>query len=529
MRALLPLLLALGVGLAPAARAAGEEEQEEAKKEEAKKKDFLKGGEGQAEGKGGETGAAAEEGAAADDAAAREADMFGGGESAAPAPVPLEPAAPGGSAPGAASGDKRLDEPTLSDGLISGMLSKADDPLTVGGQLSLRLQYTWADAHAPQASYLSSPSLLHLFLDARPSERVRAYARGRLTYDFTLQDGRDAQGLPGEALGTLLDQLWLKADIGEVVYLTVGRQPIRWGSGRFWNPTDFLNQQRRDPLAIVDERVGPTLLKLHFPVESLGWNFYAVANLDGASSPEEIGGALRGEFLFGPVELAASAAYRKDQPVRLGLDASAGVWLLDLRLEAAVVYDDETPYWKGRFDPLAGDLPYALRRHDRWIPQVTAGAELAFNYSDEDSLILGVEYFFNDAGYPDEGLYDWLLLRTFEGEGGFTPFYLGRHYLAGYAVLMYPGSWNDTTFVLSGIGNLSDRTGILRLDWQVRVLTYLDVAVFGAVRLGGDGEFHYGLDVPAVGEIPGLPVEYQNGFSIGAPRLELGLWLTLAL
>ncbi|HOX47269.1 MAG TPA: hypothetical protein PK668_26990 [Myxococcota bacterium] len=458
--------------------------------------------------------------------------MFGGGEAAAPAPVPMEPVAPGGSGAGsgAASGDRRLDEPTLSDGLISGLLAKADDPLTVGGQLSLRLQYTWADEHARNENVLSSPSLLHLFLDARPNEHVRAYASGRLTYDFTLQDGRDAQGMPGEALGTLLDQLWLKADIGEVVYLTVGRQPIRWGSGRFWNPTDFLNQQRRDPLAILDERVGPTLLKLHFPVESLGWNFYAVANLDGASSPEELGGALRGEFLFGPVELAATAAYRKDQPVRLGLDASAGVWLLDLRLEAAVVYDDHTPYWKGDFvwDPPA--LPYALSRDDRWIPQVTAGAELSFKYSDEDSLILGVEYFFNDAGYPDEGLYDWLLLQAFEGEGGFTPFYLGRHYLAGYAVLMGPGSWNDTTVLLSGIGNLNDLTGILRLDWQVRVLTYLDVAVFGAVRLGGDGEFHYGTEYKMEDPPnPLVPEPLRYGFSIGAPRLEVGVWLTLAL
>ena len=38
MRALLPLLLALGVGLAPAAWAAGDEEQEEAKKEDEKER-----------------------------------------------------------------------------------------------------------------------------------------------------------------------------------------------------------------------------------------------------------------------------------------------------------------------------------------------------------------------------------------------------------------------------------------------------------------------------------------------------------
>jgi hypothetical protein len=482
----------------PAALAAGQEAQAKGQEEDS------------ARGK-------AEEGTSGDEAQ-REDEMFGGEE---------EPAAPVAS-PDALAGS--FDEPVRSSGLISDLLARADNPLTVGGSLSLRFQYAWADEHAAgQANLLSSPSRLYLFLDARPSERLRAFARGRLTYDFTLQDGRDGSGLPAEALGTALDELWLKADIGQVVYLTLGRQPVRWGSGRFWNPTDVLNAQRRDPLAFLDERVGPTLVKLHFPVESLGWNLYAVASLDNAKGPEDIGGALRGEFLFGPVELAASLGYRKDRPLKLGLDASCGVWLLDLRLEAAVTYDERAPHWKGRFAPEAPVFPTAEVRDTRWIPQVTAGLEVQIQYSDEDYFILGAEYFFNDMGYPGAELYDWLLLETFQGRGGFSPFYLGRHYAAGYLVLLYPGSWNDTVITLSGLGNLSDRTGLVRLDWRVRLLTYLDLAFFGAVRLGGRGEFHYGVTVPPLTGVPGVPEAYQQGFSIPAARLELGLWLTLAL
>jgi hypothetical protein len=456
------------------------------------------------------------EAAAQEPEAGREEELFGGEDRPAPPPAKADAASP-------------LDEPVRTGGVISDMLQKADDPLQIGGQLSLRFQYAWADEHAPEPHLLSSPSRLYLFLDSRPNDRVRAFVRGRLDYDFTLADGADASGLPAEALGVALDQLWLKADVGRVMYLTIGRQPIRWGCGRFWNPTDFLNQQQRDPLAIFDERVGPTLVKLHFPVESINSNFYVVANLDNAKTPKDIGVAGRAEFAFEQGEVSASVAWRNGQPLKLGLDASVGVSILDLRAEAAVTYDDEKTYWRGTFDPLAGALPQGVIRDDRWSPQVTAGIEAQISYSDEDFLILGAEYFFNDMGYEDAGLYDWLLLQTASGAGGFAPFYLGRHYLAGYAALPFPGSWNNTSITLSGIGNLNDRTGILRLDWQVRVLTYLDIAVFVDARLGDRGEFHYGATVPPLAGVPGVPEAYQKGFSIPAPRLEAGVWLTLAL
>ena len=448
--------------------------------------------------------------------AAREADIFGGEEEE-------EEAAP------AKTSDSPLDEPVRSAGMIRDLLQEADDPLTIGGTLSIRLNYTWADAFTDDEHILTSPNMVYLFLDARPSPRLRAFVRGRLMYDPTLQDGLSASGLPADALAVTLDQLWLKADIARVVYITIGRQPIRWGSNRFWNPTDVLNQQRRDPLAFYDERVGPTLLKLHFPVESLGWNFYALAGMDDVKHPDQIIGALRGEFLVGPIEAALSASYGKDRPLRLGADLSAGIWLLDLRMEASFAYDDHKKYWEGEFDAAALKTPAARDLSGRWIPQLAAGAEIQIMYTDQDYMIIGVEYFSNPWGYDSADLYDWLLLQSAGGEQAFTPFYLGQHYLAGYIMFPSPGSWNDTTIALSGLGNLSDLTGLIRLNWQVRVLTYLDLAFFAAARLGDRGEFHYGVTVPPLAGDANVPDAYKKGFSIYAPRLEFGVWATLAL
>ena len=432
----------------------------------------------------------------------REAELFGEPEPPPP-PAPALEEAPFG-------------EPLLSDAQIGGRLDAAHDPLALGGKAYMRLQYSLSDGVDPESAALSAPNLLDLYLDGRPNDRVRAFVRWRLRYDYTVTDGdTDALGQPVESLSTSLDQLWLKWDLGRLVYVTLGRQPVRWGSGRFWNPTDFLNAQRKDPLAIFDERLGVGLLKLHLPLESLAGNLYAVANLEGASSPNEVGGAIRAEVLLGDAEIAASAAARKDDPVRLGLDVSSALWDLDVRAEGAVVHGEDRPFYRGEMDLSRLVLPEEYSREDDWIPQVAAGAEVSVLYSDQDSVVLGGEYFFNDAGVGDPDLY---LAGLLDGEG-FVPFYLGRHYAAAYAMLAAPGDWNDTTVVTSAIGNLSDGTWLARLDWGVRVLTYLDVNAFAALHLGeAGGELRFEAEDPTKGE-----VVYP------APRLDVGLWLTLAI
>ncbi len=395
-------------------------------------------------------------------------------------------------------------------------LRETDDTLTIGGKMYMRLHYTIYDHGSLDDYRLQSPNLFQLYLDGRPHERLRAFVRGRMLFDFTVEPGdQDLFGQEQDHLDLFLDQLWLKFDMAETVYVTVGRQPIRWGSGRFWNPTDFLNRQRKDPLAIFDERLGVSAVKLHLPLESQGWNFYAVANLEGASSLNDVGAAVRAEMLFAQTELALSASYRKDDPYQIGLDISTALGLFDLRAEAALIHQQKNLFWRGSFDPLIGDVPVAYSRKDDWIPQIAAGAELSLLVSEQDSLIMGLEYFYNDAGVTDTKLYPWLAIN-----GSMIPFYLGRQYISAYLMLPQPGDWNDTTFLLSGIANLSDGTGTLRFDYRVLLLTHLELAAFVTVFTGDQGEFHFGVDLPPM---PGL----ETGLHIPTQRVFLGLWLAL--
>ncbi|MFZ5477641.1 MAG: hypothetical protein ACOZNI_12765 [Myxococcota bacterium] len=402
-----------------------------------------------------------------------------------------EPAAP----PEAVEGEPFLDgERATTDADILSRLGVHDDDVVVGGQLYLRLDGAFTEDTPALEDDLSSPSLLDLFVDARPNDRVRAFVQGRLTHDVTVPAGGETDAFGNTTLPTevLLDQLWVKGDLWRKVYLTAGKQRIKWGTGRFWNPTDFLNAPK-DPLAVFDERTGVALVKAHVPFEALGGNVYLVADLQEAGSPRDVGGAARAEWLFGQTEVAASAHLQDAQPVRLGADVSSGIGPLDVHVEGAVRHGDRAPYYRGELDFETFTFPDEYKRKDDWIPQVVGGAEVGLRLNDEDSLYLGAEYYWNDAGYDDVDLYPWIFV-----EGAYVPFQLGRQYAAAYVYLPSPGQWDDASFTASWIGNLSDGSNVARLDVSGLVLTNLRVNAYGAYNFGEVGELRYSLEVEAL-------------------------------
>lgn len=409
-------------------------------------------------------------------------------------------------------GDTTIEETSSAD--IATRLGAADERLTVGGKLYLRATASVSEGTDAADTAYSSPNLLDLFTDIRPNDRVRGFAQARLSTDFTVADGdTDAFGTAIEPTSVTLDQLWLKFDAAHRVYITAGRQRIKWGSGRFWNPTDFMNQQTLDALnaTVFDERTGVTLLKVHVPIESIGANLYAVGNFDGADTFEQIGGALRTEWVLGPSELALTAAAREGEALRLGADYSAAVGPFDLHAEAALRHGDDGAYYKGGWDIATFDFPEEVDRSEEWIPEVVTGAEVGVRVNDEDTVYVGAEYFYNGAGYDDADLYPYLAFT-----GNFTPFYLGRHYLGAYVAVPAPGNWDDTSFTLSHLANLSDQSHATRADVSARINTFLSVNAYAQLSTGENGEFHFAIEVePVPGVLP-------DGISIPAPIASFG-------
>jgi hypothetical protein len=410
-----------------------------------------------------------------------------------------------------------------------------DNPLTIGGQFYLRTQSTALQDQAPQSWAFAAPSLLDAYFDARPNNRVRGFVLGRMAFDPTLPPQPTATtpaaammeatgGTMGAAsLNTLaaprtrgpqvfLDQFWLRFDIKHTVFVTAGRQHVRWGTARFWTPADFLHIQRRDPLAVFDARTGTTMLKLHLPWEARGWNLYAYAlpeDIDATGTLGQVAGAGRAEVVLGTSELGIGAVVKRHRKPRVAADFSAGIWDLDVYGEAALRYGSEID--RVGFDPSATLDPsslgsvtqadlltllnarYPVYRESGIKPQVVGGVSYMRQYADKDQLIVGAEYFYNGLGYDDSVVYPGLLLpRPLASPASF--FYLGRHYAGVFVSLPAPYSWDLHSFSLSTLGNLSDQSFITRFDYFLTLLTHLTLEAFVAVHYGHDtGEFRFAI------------------------------------
>ena len=257
------------------------------------------------------------------------------------------------------------------------------------------------------------------------------------------------------------------------------------------------------------------LVKVHVPFEALGWNLYLIAMLNGIDVVDDTGIAARAEFVVGEAEFALSSSVQKDAPLRFGADASAGIWLLDVKGEAVLSRGIGRKLFKGTldFDALPPTLPEeADPDDDSWYFQGVLGAEASFKYTDLDNVNLGVEYFYNGAGYDDASLYPFLFLNS-----AFTPLYTGRHSGAVYASLPSPLNFNDLFLTISTLGNLSDLSFLSRLDVQYVLLRYVTINGFVAYHWGQVGEFKLGLEVDP---IPGV---LPDGIDIPTDQLDVGV------
>ena len=413
-----------------------------------------------------------------------------------------------------------------------------EDPLRIGGQLYWRLMSAAGQGEEPQNWRLSAPALLDVYMDARPNDRVRAFVLGRMFYDPTLPpEGAtgpevgnpqssdsttvDLLSQPTRGPNVVLDQIWLRFDLLRRVFVTAGKQHVRWGTARFWTPTDYLHMQPRNPLLPFDARAGVTMLKLHVPWEERGWNLYAYVspeNVDATSSftLRRVAAAARAEVVLGTLEAGVGVFGRNDSKAKFAGDVSFGVWDLDFYGEVAVrnAGDVDFIHYQGApavcaspTDSLADLAPYyTIARGSGWKAQTTGGLSYTRQYADKDTFTIGAEYFYNGLGYSS--VKDYLGLFAFSPamEQPASFFYLGRQYVGVFATAPAPYSWDLHTFTLSTLANLTDQSGITRFDYSYTLLTHIRFEAYAAVHWGQrNGEFRLGFnpaDLPCPTDLP---------------------------
>jgi hypothetical protein len=424
-----------------------------------------------------------------------------------------------------------------------------DNPLQIGGQLYLRTQSSARQGDPPGKWSLSAPSLLDVYFDARPNPRVRGFILGRMSYDPTvppnaatgMMDMTSQGAFTGSSVtgfttfnasrgpNALLDQLWLRFDVSQRVFVTLGKQHVRWGTGRFWQPTDYLHLQKRNPLDVFDARGGTSMLKLHVPWEARAWNFYAFAIADeaGASSTapsgtaanvfgtgttlRDVAGGARAEIVIFDAELGLDVLAKRGQKPRFGIDLSTGLGDFDVYADVGIRWGEDFSVvvpatgTNGMDCVLADGTPvttdvvsqrYAVTQQTGIKTQAVGGVGYSHKYNDNDLWSAGVEYFYNQPGYSDTSLYPGLLFNQ-SNQPQLNFFYTGRHYAALFLSMPAPYSWNYTTFTLSTLANLSDLSAVTRLDYSHTLLTHLSLEAFVGVHFGSrSGEFRLGVDVP---------------------------------
>jgi hypothetical protein len=287
------------------------------------------------------------------------------------------------------------------------------------------------------------------------------------------------------------------------------------------------------------------MIKLHVPWETRGWNFYAYGLTEGADATptaSTVAGAARAEVVWSSTELGLGGLVQRGHKPKLAADLSAGIWDLDFYGEVALRFGQDIDRVRldcGALGNLPPQAPYNSLDSTPWLvqalerrvdalypvardsgvkPQATGGVSYSFKYAANDVFTMGAEYFYNGLGYNNTAVYPGLVLphsQTLSDPATF--FYLGRHYAAVFATAPGPYSWDNTTFTLSTLANLSDRSGITRLDYSLILLTHLRFEAFGAVHWGErTGEFRFGMDPIYLGSFQD-PTTYQTQPSVQFP------------
>ncbi len=478
-----------------------------------------------------------------------EDEMFGGAPASEAA---TQPSSQPSSQPVVPLEPPRLPPDAFREGRVK------EDFLKIGGRFYLRAYSAFSNEQKLTDASFNVPALIDAYLDARPIERLRAQILGRLQYDPFLSTGVGgvrvpaAQAPANPSIG--LDQAWIAFDIARHVFITAGRQHVKWGTARIFNPTDFLSAQFRDPLALFDARLGVTMLKVSVPWEAKGWNFYAVALFeptqrpvgglgtggssgntqitavgntpaDGAKTFGDIGGAARVEVTFGNTQLALDGLVQRNRKARAGFDITTALGPIDLYAEVAVRAGTDVPTYRlpAEANRSLGDVAAWFLSAEPYRMKVAVGAAGGVSYDlalpNKRNMTFGGEYFYNSAGYGDVSAYPFLLFNRL-----FQPFYNGQHYAALTTGFIDNGA--RVTTLLSTIGNLSDLSFISRLDVLVTVLSFLQVEAFVGVHYGRrGGEFRFALSTPEmmIGDqvIPAV--------NLVAPLLDVGLGLRMSL
>jgi hypothetical protein len=268
-------------------------------------------------------------------------------------------------------------------------------------------------------------------------------------FDFTFQENNvlDYQtGAKLESLSLLVNELYADLNYGDLFYLRLGKQRLKWGAGFIYNPSDPVNPPK-DPTALRAVREGVTALKLELitkPVSFMGFGvLYDALGQTGVGSRVSTP-------LIPNTDLAVSAYWSKSESWTVALNASVAP-LYDIPgWDTLQLWFEGSLYDKARYAPFsAGVGPYPSYSF------LTGGTATL----PEIRTVLLVEYYHLSEGLNADqiaGVYQGLRagsLTQWYTELALRPARLGSDYL--YVNVTQPSLTDSGDLVFDKIGLLA--------------------------------------------------------------------------
>jgi hypothetical protein len=396
--------------------------------------------------------------ALADDRPSEE-EMFGGSPSGTPTATPAAGTAP---APKDAAG---------MDLKPHSLLTEAEQNTQIGGTLSTEADYYLQKGIPLTQDLISNPNILFLYMDTKLENDNRVFARLRTFYDPTgVSSGNpnvasyvNPYGIGSQTsdnISVQLQELRMSLNIDHRIFFTIGRQKVKYGAAKFFNPTDFLNNELYDFFLPSDERTGVDMVMAQVPSGTA--NLYAVGLPGNPGYGNPAGGYFRGEFGYDSLagilesgEISLSGFLPKGQPGKAGFDISQGV-------------GDVDAYFEGALEELSDD---------NWQGAYSVGADWQTRYSDRQTDTVTFEGEFSDFPYP---------VTTPEGV---VLTYSATQFGTFAIDLANPAGWTDLSFVETNIYDFSYQSGFSRLDAVCQFTDRVTGRVYVSAPWGSSGFF----------------------------------------
>lgn len=356
------------------------------------------------------------------------------------------------------------------EGLSESEKTKDDnDKFAIGGSVRSDITLYQFEENV-RDDYFRDPFILSLYLDNKFTEDFRFFFRGQISYDGTVGSSNSSvnpfTNEPEKSTDSQLDELKIQFSIVKSLFVSLGVQKIKWGSGKFWNPSDFLNQEAKSLVEKEDRRAGLHLAKFHLPINES--NFYYIAKFDDESNEiQDTGHALRYELplpnSFAIGEVSFSYYGKRNQVGRGAGDLSLALGPFDFYFEGSLEKQKENTSF-------------------------VSGVSYEWQYSDKNTMIFNFESFTNPGGARDADQYMSMILAK-----RFVPFYVAQRYYATSLYLPKPWSLNHTDLNLILIQNQIDQGKYLRFGYFWTGYKALSASLFVGTRIGSeDSEFKLG-------------------------------------